>query len=84
NDSKKVIENAKKALELVEKAPENKNFIKQQSYRLLGLGYEQAGEYQLSLQAYKKYTSLVRLEQKQLNQISEDAFRQQKEFAEQT
>ncbi|NMU70297.1 tetratricopeptide repeat protein, partial [Vibrio parahaemolyticus] len=27
---------------------------------------------------------LVRLEQKQLNQISEDAFRQQKEFAEQT
>ncbi|HAS6882152.1 TPA: tetratricopeptide repeat protein [Vibrio parahaemolyticus] len=84
NDSKKVIENAKKALDLVEKAPENKNFIKQQSYRLLGLGYEQAGEYQLSLQAYKKYTSLVRLEQKQLNQISEDAFRQQKEFAEQT
>ncbi|UTZ20980.1 tetratricopeptide repeat protein [Vibrio campbellii] len=84
NDSKDVIVNAKKALDLVEKAPDETGFIKQQSYRLLGLGYEQAGEYQLSLQAYKKYTSLVRLEQKQLNQISEDAFRQQKEFAEQS
>ncbi|MFV8435978.1 tetratricopeptide repeat protein [Vibrio owensii] len=84
NDSKDVIENAKRALDLIEKAPDDTGFIKQQSYRLLGLGYEQAGEYQLSLQAYKKYASLVRLEQKQLNQISEDAFRQQKEFAEQS
>ncbi|HHP0482682.1 TPA: tetratricopeptide repeat protein [Vibrio campbellii] len=84
NDSKDVIINAKKALDLIEKAPDETGFIKQQSYRLLGLGYEQAGEYQLSLQAYKKYASLVRLEQKQLNQISEDAFRQQKEFAEQS
>ncbi|AUW02828.1 tetratricopeptide repeat protein [Vibrio campbellii] len=84
NDSKDVIVNAKKALDLIEKAPDETGFIKQQSYRLLGLGYEQAGEYQLSLQAYKKYASLVRLEQKQLNQISEDAFRQQKEFAEQS
>lgn len=84
NDSKDVIVNAKKALDLIEKAPDETGFIKQQSYRFLGLGYEQAGEYQLSLQAYKKYTSLVRLEQKQLNQISEDAFRQQKEFAEQS
>ncbi|WP_104040556.1 tetratricopeptide repeat protein [Vibrio hyugaensis] len=84
NESKNVINNAKKALDLIEKAPDDTGFIKQQSYRLLGLGYEQAGEYQLSLQAYKKYTSLVRLEQKQLNQISEDAFRQQKEFAEQS
>lgn len=84
NDSKDVIVNAKKALDLIEKAPDEAGFIKQQSYRLLGLGYEQAGEYQRSLQAYKKYASLVRLEQKQLNQISEDAFRQQKEFAEQS
>ncbi|UQA52164.1 tetratricopeptide repeat protein [Vibrio sp. ED002] len=84
NESKNVINNAKKALDLIEKAPDDTGFIKQQSYRLLGLGYEQAGEYQLSLQTYKKYTSLVRLEQKQLNQISEDAFRQQKEFAEQS
>ncbi|MDG2855812.1 tetratricopeptide repeat protein, partial [Vibrio parahaemolyticus] len=61
NDSKDVITNAKLALALAEKSPENNNFIKQQSYRLLGLGYEQAGEYKLSLQAYKKYTNLVRL-----------------------
>ena len=84
NDSKNVITNAELALSLAENSPEHNNTIKQQSYRLLGLGYELSGDYQLSLQAYKKYTNLVRLEQKQLNQISEDAFRQQKEFAEQT
>ncbi len=84
NDSKSVIKNAKKALDFIEISAENNNVIKQQSYRFLGLGYEQAGEYQLSLQANKQYTRLVKLEQVQLNQISEDAFRQQKEFAEQT
>lgn len=84
NDSKSVIENAQKALMFIDATATGNNFIKQQSYRYLGLGYEQAGEYQLSLQAYKKYTNLVKLEQVQLNQISEDAFRQQKEFAEQT
>ncbi|EDP57055.1 hypothetical protein AND4_19796, partial [Vibrio sp. AND4] len=84
NNSEDVIANAKRALALIENAPDDTGFIKQQSHRLLGLGYEQAGEYQLSLQAYKKYNNLVRLEQKQLNQISEDAFRQQKEFAEQS
>ncbi|WP_322803705.1 tetratricopeptide repeat protein [Vibrio alfacsensis] len=84
NDGKLVIENANKALDILEKLPNADGFIKQQSYRLLGLGYEQVGEYRTSLQAFKKYINLVRLEQKQLNQISEDAFRQQKEFAEQS
>ncbi len=84
NDSQSVIENAQKALRYIESSPEDYDFIRQQSYRNLGLGYEQAGEYQLSLQSLKKYTDLVKLEQVQLNQISEDAFRQQKEFAEQT
>ncbi len=84
NNSKSVIENAQKALMFIDTSAAGNNFLKQQSYRYLGLGYEQAGEYQLSLQAYKKYTNLVKLEQIQLNQISEDAFRQQKEFAEQT
>jgi tetratricopeptide (TPR) repeat protein len=84
NDSASVIENATKALTFTESSPEKNNFIKQQSYRYLGLGYELAGEYQLALEAQKKYTRLVKLEQIQLNQISEDAFRQQKEFAEQT
>ncbi len=84
NDSQSVIENAKKALQYIEDSPEKNNFIMQQSYRYLGLGYEQAGDYQASLQALKRYTRLVKVEQVQLNQISEDAFRQQKEFAEQT
>ncbi|MGP8306469.1 tetratricopeptide repeat protein [Vibrio sp. YIC-376] len=84
NDSTSVIENATKALTFIESSPEKNNFIKQQSYLYLGLGYELAGEYQLSLEAHKQYTRLVKLEQIQLNQISEDAFRQQKEFAEQT
>ncbi|MGY0617256.1 tetratricopeptide repeat protein [Vibrio sp. FJH11] len=84
NDSASVIKNATKALTFIESSPEQNNFIRQQSYRYLGLGYEQAGEYQRSLEAHKQYTRLVKLEQVQLNQISEDAFRQQKEFAEQT
>ncbi len=84
NDSHSVIENAQKALRFIELSPKDNNFIMQQSYRNLGLGYEQAGEYQLALQSLKKYSHLVKLEQVQLNQISEDAFRQQKEFAEQT
>ncbi|CAE6888503.1 hypothetical protein ACOMICROBIO_FLGHMIGD_00684 [Vibrio sp. B1FLJ16] len=84
NDSQNVIKNARQALNFIEISPDSDNFIKQQSYRYLGLGYEQAGEYQLSLQANKQYARLVKLEQVQLNQISEDAFRQQKEFAEQT
>ncbi len=84
SDSKSVIKHATQALNFIEISPGSNNFIKQQSYRFLGLGYEQAGEYQLSLQANKQYARLVKLEQVQLNQISEDAFRQQKEFAEQT
>ncbi len=84
NNSQRVIDNARKALNFIENSHINNNFIKQQSYRFLGLGYEQAGEYQLSLEAHKQYSRLVKLQQVQLNQISEDAFRQQKEFAEQT
>ncbi|MGR5455216.1 tetratricopeptide repeat protein [Vibrio alfacsensis] len=84
NDSQNVIKNAQYALDLLETLPNASDFIKQQSYRLLGLGYEQAGEYHSSLQAFKKYINLVRVEQRHLNQISEDAFRQQKEFAEQS
>lgn len=84
NDSQSVIKHATQALNFIEISPGSDDLIKQQSYRFLGLGYEQAGEYQLSLQANKQYARLVKLEQVQLNQISEDAFRQQKEFAEQT
>ncbi|GEM75603.1 tetratricopeptide repeat protein [Vibrio sagamiensis] len=84
NNSKDVISFSQKALKLDNHKSEESEFIRQQAYRLLALGYEQAGKYSLALEALKKYIDLVRLEQKRLNQISEDAFRQQKEFAEQS
>ncbi|AUI85484.1 hypothetical protein BS333_03295 [Vibrio azureus] len=84
NNSKDVIRFAQQALKLDNQDSEESDFVRQQSYRLLALGYEQAGKYSLALEALKEYTDLVRLEQKRLNQISEDAFRQQKEFAEQS
>ncbi|MGF1743733.1 tetratricopeptide repeat protein [Vibrio minamisatsumaniensis] len=59
-------------------------YLSQRSYYLLSLGYEQAGRPQQALANLKQYNSLVSLEQQKLNRVGEDAFRQQKEFAEQT
>ncbi|MCF8779519.1 tetratricopeptide repeat protein [Vibrio sp. IRLE0018] len=84
NDSQAVIDNANKALEIVTGLAEEHLNIKQHAYQLLSLGYEQSAQYALSLQNLRRYNNLVSIEQKELNQISEDAFRQQKEFAEQT
>ncbi|MCA0775743.1 tetratricopeptide repeat protein [Vibrio vulnificus] len=84
NDSQAVISNANKALEIANAQPEEPLSVKQNAYQLLSLGYEQSAQYALSLQNLRRYNNLVSIEQKELNQISEDAFRQQKEFAEQT
>ncbi|MCG6262174.1 tetratricopeptide repeat protein, partial [Vibrio vulnificus] len=84
NDSQAVISNANKALEIANAQPEEQLSVKQNAYQLLSLGYEQSAQYALSLQNLRRYNNLVSIEQKELNQISEDAFRQQKEFAEQT
>ncbi|ELP5728380.1 tetratricopeptide repeat protein [Vibrio vulnificus] len=84
NNSQAVIDNANKALEIVTGLAEEHLNIKQHAYQLLSLGYEQSAQYALSLQNLRRYNNLVSIEQKELNQISEDAFRQQKEFAEQT
>ncbi|MGD8109535.1 tetratricopeptide repeat protein [Vibrio sp. TRT 17S01] len=54
------------------------------AYQLLYLGYELSGKYDRSLTYLKKFNALTNIEKRQLDLISEDAFRQQKEFVEQT
>ncbi|WP_394247926.1 tetratricopeptide repeat protein [Vibrio profundi] len=78
--SDQVIADALEGLEIANTL--NNSRITQQAYYLLSLGYEQAGEYKLSLTNIKHYNLLIALEQQNLNRVSEDAFRQQKEFAE--
>ncbi|OEE78953.1 tetratricopeptide repeat protein [Vibrio genomosp. F6] len=82
HESKNGIIHAHKALAIA-KNIKNKDLM-QRSYDLLSMGYEQNEQYALALDYMKKYNMLVAIKQQQLNQISEDAFRQQKEFAEQT
>lgn len=81
-DSEQVIKHAQRALD-ISRQVENMR-LSQRSYHLLSLGYEQAQQPQKALENLKQYTSLISLEQQNLNRISEDAFRQQKEFAERT
>jgi len=80
--SEQVIQSAKNAL-VISQSIANKE-IEQQAYQLLSLGYEQLGEFSLALETMKRSRVLERIHQEKLNQISEDAFRQQKEFVEQT
>ncbi len=82
NKSAEVISNAKSALNMAQSI--NNKEIEQQAYQLLSLGYEQIGQYSLALDTMKRARTLEQLHQEKLNQISEDAFRQQKEFVEQT
>lgn len=58
--------------------------MEEQAYHLLSLGYEQRGDYANALSSVKHSNSIAKIRQEKLNQISEDAFRQQKEFVEQT
>ncbi|WP_427916971.1 tetratricopeptide repeat protein [Vibrio amylolyticus] len=58
--------------------------IQTQAYQLLYLGYEQKGKFAKALENLKQFNSLSRIQQQSLNQINEEAFRQQKEFVEQT
>ncbi|WKY57470.1 tetratricopeptide repeat protein [Vibrio sp. SNU_ST1] len=81
-ESEDVIKHATRALE-ISRQVENMH-LSQRSYYLLSLGYEQAGLPQQALANLKQYNILVSLEQQKLNRVGEDAFRQQKEFAEQT
>ncbi len=58
--------------------------LQEQAYRLLSLGYERTGSAAKALDNFKKSQVLAQKRQNKLNQISEDAFRQQREFIEQT
>ncbi|MGV2987471.1 tetratricopeptide repeat protein [Vibrio sp. E150_011] len=80
-ESDKVLEHANEALTLNQSLKHTS--IEQQAYQLLALGYEQKGDYKLALENIKQANSLRIFQQDQLNQISEDAFRQQKQFVEQ-
>ncbi|MFB9133463.1 tetratricopeptide repeat-containing diguanylate cyclase [Vibrio olivae] len=79
--SSQAISSAQHALDI---ATEEKDVgLQQNAYRLLYLAYEQAGQYDKALSNIEQYNALATIEQRQLNLISEDAFRQQKEFIEQ-
>lgn len=55
-----------------------------QAYQLLSYCSEKLGETEQALGYARKYNQLNQINQVELNQINEDAFRQQKEFVEQT
>ncbi|SDI01948.1 GGDEF domain-containing protein, diguanylate cyclase (c-di-GMP synthetase) or its enzymatically inactive variants [Vibrio xiamenensis] len=75
------VDYAKQALGIAIK--ENDLSLQQHAYRLLYLAYEQNAQYDKALNNLEQYNALATIEQRQLNLISEDAFRQQKEFIEQ-
>ncbi|MGR5093556.1 tetratricopeptide repeat protein [Vibrio maritimus] len=80
-ENEKVLEQAQKALELSQSLQQTS--LEQQAYQLLALGYEQKGDFKNALVNIKKANSLRIYQQDQLNQISEEAFRKQKQFVEQ-
>lgn len=81
-EPKKVLESANQALEIAQQLQDIS--MQKSSYQMLYLGYELNGQYQKALEYLKHYNSLATIEQQELDLISEDAFRQQKEFVEQT
>lgn len=81
-EPKKVLDSANQALEIAQQLQDIS--MQKSAYQMLYLGYELNGQYQQALEYLKHYNSLATIEQQELDLISEDAFRQQKEFVEQT
>ena len=81
-EPKKVLESANQALKIAQQLQDIS--MQKSAYQMLYLGYELNGQYQQALEYLKHYNSLATIEQQELDLISEDAFRQQKEFVEQT
>ncbi|MGL4224541.1 MAG: tetratricopeptide repeat protein [Vibrio sp.] len=77
-----VIRYAERALAIGQSLQDDQ--LQEQAYRLLSLGYEKSGSANQALAAFKQSQALAQKRQNKLNQISEDAFRQQREFIEQT
>ena len=87
NDNKPnlVVKEAQKALSNAKFAEQAKrSIIREEAYDMLYLGYEQGKQYQKALVNLKQYDQIKNQQQKKLSLISEDDFRQQKQFIEQT
>lgn len=78
--AKETIENGKKALKIAQEI--NELSTQKYAYRLINHGYELKGDYKTALEYFKQYNALVSVEQREMDLISEDAFRQQKAFVE--
>ncbi|WP_406731732.1 tetratricopeptide repeat protein [Vibrio scophthalmi] len=74
------IDNAKKALEIGTQL--NNVALQKNAYSLIYHGYELNKQYQTALKYFKQYNKFATIEQRELDIISEDAFRQQKDFVE--
>lgn len=77
-----VLDSARKALEIAQQTQDLRT--QKSAYYLLYLGYELNGEYKLALEYLEHYNSLSVIQQQELDLLSEDAFRQQKDFVEQS
>ncbi|CAH0538935.1 tetratricopeptide repeat protein [Vibrio marisflavi] len=85
NKSSVVIKEANQALSNAKFADKSKRItIQENAYDMLYLGYEQGKQYKKALEYLKEYDQIKNQQQQKLNLISEDDFRQQKQFIEQT
>lgn len=82
NDAQTVVSKGKQALGIAIALKDI--HTQKEAYQLIYTGYELSGDYQHALEYLKQFSSLTNIEQQELDVISEDAFRQQKEFVEQT
>lgn len=80
NLGKETITNAQNALDIGIKL--NDITLRKNALFLMHRGFELNKQYQNALKYLKQYSKLASIEQQQLDLISEDAFRQQKEFVE--
>ncbi|NLS14150.1 tetratricopeptide repeat protein [Vibrio sp. SM6] len=84
HDAADVISYAQSALNILDRLNDHSSFDRQSAYRLLALGHEQDGNTTLALENLRHYYTIVNQEQGVRNHISEEAFREQKAFAEQS
>ncbi|MGF1739553.1 tetratricopeptide repeat protein [Vibrio profundum] len=81
----RVITSATMALAQAKKTSEEQKIdLEKSAYNLLYLAYQDNGKFEKALDNLKKYNQINKLKQRELNLISEDDFRQQKQFIEQT
>lgn len=78
------IDLSQRALSLIAHSSQASSEQKLKVYLLLAQAYQQSRQYQSAFTYLERYQALLHQQQTKLNEISEDAFRQQKEFAEQT